>query len=150
MKRMFALVLTLVLVLSCAGCSDKTAHTVESFRSVMEEAGFEVVDVTKDTDTNGIDVTILVAMKDDYQIDFYQFTSEDTAKSVYAHNQSNTEEMSSSYHISVSLFDFAKHEQVSDSTHYYMAWVGNTMIYCANDSAYRDQIMEAVKALGYE
>lgn len=149
MKRLFALVLILVLVLSFAGCSKKTALTLDTFQEIMEDADFEVVDVTDTTETNGINTTILVAMNDDFQIEFYQFEDEKTAEAVYANNLDTVEKKERSSHVTVNLPGFNKHEQASDSDFYYLAHIGSTMIYCHTDKDNKSDVLEIVKMLGY-
>ncbi len=150
MKKVFALFLTLALILSCAGCSSKTAHTVDSFRSTMEAAGFEVTDITSSINiSDGLEVTVLYAEKDGYDIRFYQFEDAEYAEGNYLNNCKILDEMDSKMRVSVSLPNYGKIEQTSSGVHYYMVWVDNTMLICENDSEYSQSVSEAVEMLGY-
>jgi hypothetical protein len=149
MKKITALVLAFILVLSLAGCEKKTPQTPETFETIMKEAGYEVVDVTDKTDTGDVEVTIIVAIKDGVQLELWSFAQERYAQSVFNHNKSNAEALGGSY-LSVSLPGFAKY-QVSTSTQFvYIACVGNTMLYSDSAKADQETVLEAVKLLGYE
>jgi hypothetical protein len=149
MKRVFALILTLVLVLSCAGCTPKTALTAADFQTAMEEAGFEVTDITDTYDTNGIEVVILKAEKDDCEIEFFEFKKVSDAQGVYANFRDEAEDLPHSGYASVSMSNFAKYEQTSGSAVYFMSIIDNTIVYYIVEKDDSSAAKDIVGALGY-
>jgi hypothetical protein len=149
MKRTFALILTLVIILSCAGCAEKTPQTLDGFTAIMEQAGFEVTDITDEYDTNGIEVTILLADNGDYWIEFYEFEKSSDAVRIYANTQAIAEKMNPNSHISVSMGSFGKYEYNVDTLFGYIARIENTMICCETDAEYKGEIKSLIETLGY-
>lgn len=149
MKRVFALILTLVLVLSCTGCTPKTALTAADFQIAMGEAGFDVKDITDTYNTNGIEVVILKAEKDDCEIEFFEFEKASDAQGVYANFRDEAEDLPHSSYASVSMSNFAKYEQTSGSTVYFMSIIDKTIVYYIVEKDDSSAAKDIVAALGY-
>lgn len=86
--RVISFMLCLVMILCVmTACGSKTPQTVSGFTKVMEDAGFEVQDVTADTETNGLATAVLVAVGDNYQIEFFELIDNETGEGVFYNNK---------------------------------------------------------------
>ncbi len=61
-------------------CGNKTPQTVSGFSKVMESAGFETQDVTDDTETKDLATSVIVAVGENYQIEFYELVDSETGE----------------------------------------------------------------------
>lgn len=79
-------VFLLVFVFALTGCSKKEPISVDTFKSIMTDEGYQIVDAT-DQSEEGFVESISIALKDDeYQIEFYDLNSESKAKTTYNAN----------------------------------------------------------------
>ena len=149
----FSLVLCLVLSLCLlSGCGNKTPQTVDGFSRIMEDAGFQVQDVTASTQTNGLATAVIVALNDDFQIEFWELTDSDVGKSVYHSNKTNLENDHSvktlASEVSIGNYNYTAFN--ADGEFHLVARIDNTMLYCTADKEFRSQITELTEALGYK
>ncbi len=147
----FALCFGMILCFMTA-CSSKTPQTVSGFTEVMETADFEVQDVTADTETNGLATTVLIAVGENYQIEFYELTDSETGEGVFYNNkQLFTDEHSvttMSSEVTSGNYDYYAFN--ADGNFHMIARVDNTMLWCEAAKEYKDEIVELVKTLGYK
>ena len=68
-------------------CGNKTPQTVSGFSKVMEDAGFEIQDLTDDTETKDLATSVIVAVGENYQIEFYELVDSETGKGVFYNNK---------------------------------------------------------------
>ncbi len=149
----FLLCITL-LVCVLTGCGSKTPITTEAFEQTMTAAGFTVIDVTESTETNGLATRVIVAMNesDGYQIEFWELVDEETGEGVFYNNKSNLDEEHSSKTLSttVTAGNYNYFAFTADGNFHLVARIANTMLYCEADKAYKDDIVDLVKQLGYK
>lgn len=151
--RTISIVVCLIMVFCfMTACSSKTPQTVTGFTKIMEAAKFDVQDVTSSTETNGIATTVLVAVGEDYQIEFFELTDSEMGENVFYYNK----QLFLDEHSTTSM----SQEFTSDNYNYYhfdadgnfhlIAHIENTMIYCEAEKEYKNEIIEFVKTLGYK
>lgn len=139
---------------SFAGCSSKTPITSDEFSQTMIAANFIVEDVTARTQTNGLATCVIVAAKEDrsYQIEFWELTDSDTGKGVYNKNKTLLSEEHSSKAVSseFNLGNYNYYAFTADGNFRMVARIDNTMLYCEADKAYKEEIIDFAKQLGYK
>lgn len=147
----FVLCLGMILCFMTA-CSSKTPQTVSGFTEVMEAADFEVQDVTSDTETNGLATAVLVAVGENYQIEFFELTDSETGEGVFYNNkQIFTDEHSvQTMSSEVTSGNYNYYAFNADGNFHMIARIDNTMLYCEAAKEYKDEIVEFVKTLGYK
>ena len=118
----------------------------------METENFTVTDVTNDTETNGLATSVLIAANDNYQIEFYVLTDNDTGEGVFYNNQNLFDEEHSAKTISseVSSGNYNYYAFNADGNFHMIVRVDNTMLWCEADKTYKDEIVDLVKKLGYK
>ncbi|MBR2715330.1 MAG: hypothetical protein IKB73_03885 [Ruminococcus sp.] len=151
-KRIFALFLVVILCVTLVGCNEKTAVTAEQFTEIMESNDFSVVDSTLFAQTVVSSDTVLTALSDEYELDYYKLKNETSAQHLYLLNkEAFTEQMSdtdSTSETNDGNYDYF--EGVTDTDFYMTSRIGDTLIYCYTDKEYKDEITTLIKALGYK
>ncbi|MBQ8249729.1 MAG: hypothetical protein IJY93_07625 [Clostridia bacterium] len=144
------LIVSLILLLS-ACTSDKTAKTADEFTTLMEGKGFTVLDVTEDTETNGLANAVLIAMNDNYQIEFYDLIDNESGEGVFYNNQDIFDSANSVKTMSteVSTSNYNYYSFTGGDEFYLIARIDNTMLYCVAAKDYKTEIKDIVKELGY-
>lgn len=146
-----SLIAAVVLVVCCAACSmTKTAMTASDFGSRAKEAGFELVDAAQQFEEGTVE-SVTLAVKTEYQMEFYVLPSEDQTKSAFAANQAKFESAkgSAASTKSVSMGNYSYYYQTTQESFYLVSRVDDTMLYCVADAQYKDAILDLVKKWGY-
>lgn len=144
----------IVLVLTCiaclSGCTERKPVTEEEFQNIMGSAGFTITDATNQATGDSI-TAISLAIKDEYQIEFYVFTENKFAASAFIQNKSIFEGYKSgvSADVSKNIGNYAYYSLVSDGECYILARVDNTLLYAVADATYKKEITDFIQTLGY-
>jgi hypothetical protein len=147
MKKITVLLLTIAMLLSCAGCAKIEPVTVETFRTTMEGAGFEVTDCSNEVDSESVDA-IFTAEKDGYYIDLWCFKDEATAQSFYNSLKEDMEDMGGNY-TNISAQEFSKYEATTATAYAFAAWAGTTVLNAECSKADKEVVRSAIELLGY-
>lgn len=132
--------------------TEKVAMTVEDFRDIMEEKGFVLYDVTYQFAEHSDQVKkVYVAKKSDYQIEFYELSSDEDAIQIYNINRNNFETESSNSSIATykNIANYATYALTSNGSYKYISRIDNTMIYSNVEETYKDTIKTLMKEIGY-
>lgn len=156
MKKIIAAALLAVMLCSLlclTGCSRKTALTVDAFYNLMEENGYEAAYIT-DQYTEYDQLTgVCVAMQiyGEYQIEFYETDTDDTAKNLYANNQRILEDNTSIAYSRtvVNGVNSNAFKMTSNGQYYVLSRIDNTMIYIEAPEECKGEINGVLKTLGY-
>lgn len=150
-KKRYPLAAVLALVLFCSGCgSSKTPITVQEFTDKTEESGFVLVDAADQFEEGSVE-SVLLAVGENYQLEFYVLPSTDQASSAFSQNRETFESAAGSVssHKSVSLGNYSYFYQTTSENFYLVSVIDSTMIYCVAPKDYADEIKTLVKELGY-
>ncbi len=148
-KYLFCSMALIILLLSFTGCN-KTAPTVEDFRNIMTNAGYEVEDVTA---LEGDDdfVEIYDARKDDFEISFAIMADNETCERVYNNFEYELDQRYSVKYLS-SKFKSSNSDYYAfnaNDSFCLIARIDKTIIATVAPKAYRDEIKDFVNSLGY-
>ena len=136
------------------GCGNKKSITAEEFESKLKEKNFIINDVktTQFSDVPEISKG-LVAIDEtyNYQIEFYEFTSEENAISFYERNKLIFENAkgSSSAYTNVDLNNYQKYTLITDGKYKVLTRINNTLIFINANEEYKDAIKKILKELNY-
>jgi len=149
-KRVLGVVLLVSMVLVLCGCSKKEAITADVFKSKMEDLGYKITDATGQFQGQAVE-SVQLALKDDYQIEFYVVPSVEQAESAYNQNKSNIKniETSSTTMKSLEVKNYSYYSMTSKEKYYVVSRVDNTFIYVAAKVEYKDEISDIISELGY-
>ncbi len=153
-KIKIAIVLISAVMLMCimCGCSSKTAIDAETFTKTMESESFIITDVTNDTETNGLATSVLIAANENYKIEFYVLTDNDTGEGVFYNNKQlfddehSVKTMSSEF----TTGNYNYYAFNADGNFHMIARVDNTMLWCEAEKTYKDEIVDLIEKLGYK
>lgn len=152
-KRLARALIAVIMITSLACCGATQAVTSDSFTECMEANGFAVYDTTIFSQDLVSAELVLTALNDEYEINFYEFDCDDTAKELMTLNKDAFESDATNESVVVTQTKSDKHEYyhtVNDSDFCMTARIDNTVIYCYTDQQYIDEIMAVVKELGYK
>lgn len=153
LTKAIALVLCFGMLLCVmTACSSKTPQTVSGFTKVLEAAGFEVQDVTADTETNDLATAVLVAVGENFQIEFYELVDSETGEGVFYNNKKlfADEHSVTTMSSEVTSGNYNYYAFNADDNFHMIARVENTMLWCEAAKEYKSEIIELVKTLGYK
>ena len=153
LKKLFSLFISLFLVIVLTGCSNKASLTASDFKSTMEEKEFEVIDTMDQMPQESI-VTqsyIALAPKSVYKIEYYNFISEEEAKTFYNTNKKIFEASAGSVSSNkeVTIKNYSKFAMTSNKRYMVVSRIDNTAIYIDADKDYKDTINKILKDIGY-
>jgi hypothetical protein len=151
MKKIFALILVLSVLFTLTACQKKTPLTEDAFTEIMEDIGYDVMDVTQGFDTSGYDVTVLYSEDDDIQIWFYVFDKTKDANSVFSSFKSFCDNLGGSKATtSVNLGNFGKFTCSVNGDLYVGACIDNTFVHIETTKDQKDNVNDILEALGYK
>ncbi len=151
-KRLVLFLFCIAIFCSLSGCFSKTPQTVAGFTDFMESAGFEVTDATADTETNGLASAVIIALCENYRIEFYQLVDNETGEAVFYNIKSIFDDEHSIKIMStqISSGNYNYYAFTADGNFHMIARIDSTMLYCEAGKEYKDEIVKYVKELGYK
>ncbi len=151
MKKIGLIVFGALLMLGLTACGEKEALTASAFKSKMETKGYEVVDITSNPEYEGVATAVLVAMKDDYQIEFYVVN--DNEQSIRAYDQNKTDfeglKESGASETEVSLSNHAKYTLTTGGKYRVVSRIDNTFVYVDVEESKKTEVSDVLKDLNY-
>ncbi|MDO4749127.1 MAG: hypothetical protein Q4A12_08145 [Eubacteriales bacterium] len=151
-NKFVAVTLIFIMIVLLTACGNKTPKTADEFTSFMESKGFTVADSTLFAQTIITADTVLTALNDNYEIDFYVLSSDTGASSLFELNKSAFESDGStvSETTNISSDNYNYYDNISDTGFRLTARVDNTVLYCYTDAEYKDEIIDIITELGYK
>ena len=147
----FCIIFVLSLFVFTACDTSKAALTAEQFSEQMSQLGYETADATEQFSKEEAVQSVTLAMNENYQIEFFVFSSNDIAASSFKTNKTDFEEIesNSSSYKSISGNNYIYYYRTTDDLFCLVSQVENTMIYVLTDKTHAKEIKETVKNLGY-
>ncbi|MFV0399474.1 MAG: hypothetical protein ACK5LX_02490 [Oscillospiraceae bacterium] len=148
-KTVIAIFLIFALLATFTACSPKDPITKDTFIQQMEADGYEMVDISDQYDSTVI-TSATIALKDDYQVEFYEFSKESDASAAFANQQAALEPMSGGAStFSSTAANYSKYQLTTSDTFYAASRVGSTMIYAEVPKEMKGDVNTRLEALGY-
>ncbi len=152
-KAISFILLVAMLTIILSGCGgSRTPLSTDEFTQIMETVGFDVQDVTADTDTNGLGNAVLIAVGENYQIEFYELVDSETGEQLFGYEKAIFDEAESVKVLSteMNVNNYNYYAFTGGDTFYLIARIDNTLIYCVASNEYKSEIVDHIKALGYK
>lgn len=131
---------------------EKESIKAREFASLMEDENYEIVDITSQYEAYGVDEAYIAVDSDqDYQIEFYELSSESKAKSMFESNKDYFEDGAGSSKVtsSYSVGNYNLYSLTSNGDYMYLCRVDNTLLYIDVEDEYKDEVKDIVEELGY-
>ena len=131
---------------------EKTSITADDFNTIMESNGYTMAETTNLFAEYGNFMTkSYAAQKNDYQIEFYQLSSEEDAISMYNTNKEKFElqKADASATTSVSINNYARFSLTANGKYKYVSRIDNTLIYVDVAATYKKEIKDIMDKIGY-
>lgn len=144
----------MVVLLSAVSCGlfeKKEPISAEDFTVAMENEGYTVEDVTADMKDQPKVVKCLIALSDNYQIEYYETSDETKARSIYSANKEQFEsdyDKSGSSRGEVNFNNQAKLTMTTRDMYYFLSQIDNTIIYLKIDKEYKDEVNQILESIG--
>ena len=163
MKKKVAIVVLICLLFLSAGIIavvlfvknidfKKEAIKAREFASIMDDENYEIIDVTAQYESYGIDEAyVAIEENRDYQIEFYELSSESKAKNMFETNKDYFEDGAGSSKItsSYSIGNYNLYSLTSNGHYQYLCRVDNTLLYIDVEDEYKDEVKDIIEELGY-
>ncbi len=148
LKKLAKVLLVITMLFTLTACGEKEAVSGDDFNSIMREEGFYVSDITDEMEDSDIS-QVLTANNTSFQIEFYVFKSEDTAKAAFTSNKEMFEanEDYEGKEKNEDTYD----EYIQETEDYYnvLKRVGKTLLYVSVNVDYKSDVKSIIKKLGY-
>ncbi len=148
MKKVFKLLVVLMVFLTLTACGNKKALTDEEMESKLKNLGFNVNDITDSMEDSSISV-VRTANNRKYQIEYYVFKSEDTAKDAYENNVKMFEANKTAKNNKKSSDNYNKFIQKTDDYYNVITRIENTLVYVSVNIDYKSDVNKVLSKLGY-
>ncbi len=153
-KKLLLIITCIFTLLFVTGCGTKEAITTEKFNKIAEEEELIITDA-KDQfeDKTYVKDASIASNVAGWQIEFYTFEDEDSAKEMYASNKSNFEETKedskANAETNIEGKNYQKYTLSANDYYMHICRVDNTVIYLKVPDKYKDDVKNIIKKLGY-
>lgn len=133
------------------GCINKKSISSNEFKNIMKEKGYSIYDATSQFSDYDYVLKAYLALKSDHQIEFYELSDNDNAKSFYKRNKSifedSKEDIYSQYNSSIG--NHSKYTLKTGGKYKVVSRIDNTVIYLNVDEKHKDSVKDILEYLGY-
>ena len=126
---------------------EKDSISLETFKSIMEDEGFEVLDKSYETSAG----KLYVARNGDYQIQFFDCTNDRTAEIYYdAFVEACEDEIDGSHTGSTVAFkNYARRVISANGEYTVISLIDDTLLFVQADKEYKGDVKDVLEELGY-
>ena len=131
---------------------EKTPISANTFSSTMESKGYTIINTTSQfSQYPNYMQESYVAVNTDYQIEFYELTSEENAISMYNTNKAKFESQKTdaSSYVTVNMSNYSTYSLTTEGKYKYLSRIDNTLVYIDVDESYKDIVKDIMKEIGY-
>lgn len=148
MRNLSKVLLVLVALLTLTACGAKEEISANNFKSIMEKEDFYVTDISDDMEDSNIS-KVYTANNKEFQMEFYVFKTEETAKEAFNSNKKmfNENKEYKGKEKNEDTYD----EYIQETGDYYnvLKRVGKTLLYASVNVDYKGDVKSAINKLGY-
>lgn len=140
-----------VVILVMSVNKEKTSITAETFKSIMENKGYTILDAKYQFAEYDFVQKVYLAMKENYQIEFYEMQDNQNAVDFYNNNVNIAEQSkaTSSANTQVNGKNYNKYTLSSNGKYKVISRINNTVVYLNVDTQYKDSVKTILDELGY-
>lgn len=142
-----------IISLTVIGCGNETAITSKEFQTKMEAKGFTVINAKSQFSKYSYvkQAYIAINKKANYQIEFYQLSTNDYAKSFFNNNKQifKKSKSSGSAEMSISTGYNDKYTLITGGKYKFISRIDNTVIYLNVKESNKTAVKKIIDELGY-
>lgn len=148
MKKVFTLLMIAICLVTLCGCGRKEALKESDISAKLTEMGFNVTDLTDSMEDSNVSA-VKTANNGKYQIEYYVFKSDETAKTAYDNNSALFKENKKFKGTEKKEDNYNRYEQKTDDYYNVVSRVGNKLIYVSINSDYKNDVKKVLNKLGF-
>ena len=151
-RNIFLSILVVLLLFTLTGCGKKNVATGEDFKSLFEEKGYTIYDVTSQFSSLGVIESATIAQSNNgYQVEFYVLKDQGEAVAMFNTNSATFETYkgNTSSGTTSSANNYSTYSLTSSGYYMYLCQVDNTLLYVKIPDAYKNEVKKVVKQFGY-
>lgn len=148
MKKILIIFMLVLSLFILSACGKKEALTDKELTSKLTELGFDVNDITDSMEDSNIS-TVKTANNGVYQIEYYIFKSEDTAKTAYKNNVKLFSSNEKYEGKEENKDNYEKYTQETDLSYNSVVRIDNTLIYVSVNINHKKDVKKVLSKLGY-
>lgn len=141
-----------IFLLMITGCAFKEeAFDITKVQSLAEEKEYQFLDVTNDFSEQDSILSVYLVATTLWQMEFYEFTSEEEAHDMFLSNQASFQQdaESTSSEIEKNTLNSHMYSLTTSDTFYYLKQVDHTVVYSKVGVEHRGKVLRFLKNIGY-
>ena len=148
MRKIIFIVFTILIMLTSCKLN-KEPITITTFKNKMEENGYIVENITSQFPEDNKIKTILIAKKNDHQIEFYETIDEDSSIVAFNLNKENFQKSKGNRTFETNTFigNSSKYTLKANSKFKVVSRIKNTLIYLDVPASAEDEVKRVLKEL---
>lgn len=148
MKKIVIVFMLIISLFTLSACGKKQALSDSELSSKLTELGFDVNDITDSMEDSNISV-VRTANNRKYQIEYYVFKSDDTAKNAYKNNVKLFSSNKKYEGKEEEKDNYEKYVQETDLYYNSVVRIDNTIIYVSVNIDHKKDVKKVLNKLGY-
>lgn len=148
MKRIFKFFIIFMVLITLSACSEKKELTKDFVLKKASSNGFLITDSTNQIEDENISY-IASLNNDKYQIEYYIFVNEKTAKEAYKNNKESFDNSSKTKGKEKNNDNYQKYTQKLSDTYNLLLRKDNMLIYSSVNIEYKNDLNKVISDLGY-
>lgn len=148
MKKALKIIVAIMIVFILTACGTKKALSDDELKTKLTQIGFDVNEITSSIEDSNISV-VRTANNGKYQIEYYVFKNEDTAKTAYKNNVKMFSSNKKYAGKQKNDDNYNKYVQETDDYYNVVTRVKDTLVYVSVNIDYKRDIKKVLNKLGY-
>ncbi len=149
--KIICFIAMICMLLSLSACGDKKSISADEFIKKMKDNSYKTNDISDQYSDNSEIKSVVLGFNDDYQIEFYEYTSKSMASASFEKNREifKDEEGSSVVKNSVEMGNHGFYESTTNGNYSCVSYIDNTMLFVKSSKENKKEIKSIIKKLGY-
>lgn len=149
--RLIKLFSIISIMLLTAGCGKKEMVNINVFSAILNNNGFNIIDLSEQYQTNSKIENVLVAKNNNYQVEFFVLSDIISAQDLYNKNLNNIQNARLSIDRQTKLEgdNYLKSTITANNYYFVLSQVDNTFVYIVAPSNNQEEIDDILKELNY-
>lgn len=148
MRKTLKIIVAVMVIFILTACGTKKALSDDELKTKLTQIGFDVNEITSSIEDSNISV-VRTANNKKYQIEYYVFKSEDTAKVAYENNVKMFSSNKKYAGKETGDDNYNKYVQETDDYYNVVTRVKDTLVYVSVNVDHKRDIKKVLNELGY-